>query len=204
LSHYYKEIRPVVKSLAFFGGVDELIEERNDDLVKVHPIEPSSIPNFALGMKDRLPSTSPESIFKSSHLQLMDAGMSNNLPIYPLLRPGRDVDILIAFDASADIKTENWLSVVDGYARQRGIKGWPIGAGWPKADSAEDTTVKELDVAEAASPQAAVNIADAREDQREHIIVHSRQSRPESIQIQLIRLRLLHCLGRYNGRASFV
>jgi len=168
LSHYYKEIRPVVKSLAFFGGVDELIEERNDDLVKVHPIEPSSIPNFALGMKDRLPSTSPESIFKSSHLQLMDAGMSNNLPIYPLLRPGRDVDILIAFDASADIKTENWLSVVDGYARQRGIKGWPIGAGWPKADSAEDTTVKELDVAEAASPQeAAVNIADAREDQRE-------------------------------------
>lgn len=168
LSHYYKEIRPVVKSLAFFGGVDELIEERNDDLVKVHPIEPSSIPNFALGMKDRLPSTSPESIFKSSHLQLMDAGMSNNLPIYPLLRPGRDVDILIAFDASADIKTENWLSVVDGYARQRGIKGWPIGAGWPKADSAEDTTVKELDVAEAASPQeAAVNIADALEDQRE-------------------------------------
>jgi phospholipase A2 len=38
LSHYYKEIRPVVKSLAFFGGVDELIEERNDDLVKVHPL----------------------------------------------------------------------------------------------------------------------------------------------------------------------
>ncbi|KAI9879303.1 MAG: hypothetical protein M1830_008954 [Pleopsidium flavum] len=168
LSHYYKEIRPVVKSLAIFGGVDELIEERNDDLIKVHPIEPSSIPNFALGMRDRLPSTSPESIFKSSHLQLMDAGMSNNLPIYPLLRPGRDVDILIAFDASADIKTENWLSVVDGYARQRGIKGWPIGAGWPKADAAEDATVKDLDAAEAVSPQeAAVKIADAREEQRE-------------------------------------
>jgi len=51
--------------------------------------------------------------------------MSNNLPIYPLLRPGRDIDILIAFDVSADIKTENWLSVADGYAKQRGIKGWP-------------------------------------------------------------------------------
>ncbi|MCJ1365816.1 hypothetical protein MMC16_004941 [Acarospora aff. strigata] len=168
LSHYYKEVRPVVKSLAFLGGVDELIEERNDDLIKVHPIEPSSIPNFALGMRDRLPSTSPESIFKATHLQLMDAGMSNNLPIYPLLRPGRDVDVLITFDASADIKTENWLSVVDGYARQRGIKGWPIGAGWPKEGSVRDTTVKELDAAEATSPQeAAVKIADAREQQRE-------------------------------------
>jgi phospholipase A2 len=96
----------------------------------------------------------------------MDAGMSNNLPIYPLLRPGRDVDILIAFDASADIKTENWLSVVDGYARQRGIKGWPIGAGWPKADSAEDTTVKELDVA-AHHLKKPPSILRMREDQRE-------------------------------------
>lgn len=168
LSHYYKEIRPVVKSLAFLGAVDELIEERNDDLIKVHPIEPASIPNFALGMKGRLPPTSPESIFKCTHLELMDAGMSNNLPIYPLLRPGRDVDIIITFDASADIKTENWLSVVDGYARQRGIKGWPVGAGWPTADSARETTVKELDTAETASPQdAAIQIANAREKQRE-------------------------------------
>jgi len=168
LSHYYKEIRPVVKSLAFLGGVDELIEERNDDLIKVHPIEPSSIPNFALGMRGRLPSTSPESIFKCTHLQLMDAGMSNNLPIYPLLRPGRDVDILITFDASADIKTENWLSVVDGYARQRGIKGWPVGAGWPNAGSARESVAKELDTAEGASPQdAAIQIANAREKRRE-------------------------------------
>jgi len=168
LSHYYKEIRPVVKGLAFLGGVDELIEERNDDLIKVHPIEPSSIPNFALGMRGRLPSTSPESIFQCTHLQLMDAGMSNNLPIYPLLRPGRDVDILITFDASADIKSENWLSVVDGYARQRGIKGWPIGTGWPNGGSTREITVKDLDTAEAASPQdAAIQIANAREKQRE-------------------------------------
>lgn len=167
LSHYYKEIRPVVKSLAFLGGVDELIEERNDDLIKVHPIEPSSIPNFALGMRGRLPSTAPESIFKCTHLQLMDAGMSNNLPIYPLLRPGRDVDILITFDASADIKSENWLSVVDGYARQRGIKGWPIGTGWPNGGSSGEITVKDLDTAEAASPQdAAIQMANARENQR--------------------------------------
>lgn len=93
--------------------------------------------------------------------------MSNNLPIYPLLRNGRDVDVLIAFDASADIKTENWLSVADGYAKQRGIKGWPIGAGWPKEDTPGDQTQAELDSAEAASPQqAAGKIADIREARR--------------------------------------
>lgn len=129
LSHYYREVRPLVKGLTGFGSIDDMIEGRNDDLSKVHPILPASIPNFAYGMEDELPETVPESVFETSHLQLMDAGMSNNLPIYPLLRPGRDVDILIAFDASADIKTENWLSVADGYARQRGIRGWPLGSG---------------------------------------------------------------------------
>ena len=100
--------------------------------------------------------------------QLGISGMSNNLPIYPLLRSGRDVDILIAFDASADIKSENWLSVADGYAKQRGIKGWPIGAGWPKEDASKDRTQAELDSAEAASPQqAAGKLADMRESRRQ-------------------------------------
>ena len=94
-------------------------------------------------------------------------GMSNNLPIYPLLREGRNVDVVIAFDASADIKSENWLSVADGYAKQRGIKGWPLGAGWPKEDVAGDTITADLDGAETASPQqAAGKIADAREKRR--------------------------------------
>ncbi|KAA8650719.1 putative phospholipase A2 (PlaA) [Aspergillus tanneri] len=135
LSHYYKEIRPALKGIAGFGGIDSLIQGKTEDLVRVHPIDPATIPNYVLDMKDQLPASCPESIFHSQYLRLMDAGMSNNLPIYPLLRPGRDIDIIVAFDASADIKQENWLSVVDGYARQRGIKGWPLGAGWPKAET---------------------------------------------------------------------
>lgn len=167
LGHYYKEMRPVLKGLPGFGGIDGLIEDQNDELKKLHPFEPASIPNYALGLRDKLPLTCPESIFKSEHLQLADAGMSNNLPIYPLLREGRDVDILIAFDSSADIKQENWLSVADGYARQRGIKGWPIGVGWPKEDASKEGTSKELDAAEAKTPQeAAGKIAEVRESQR--------------------------------------
>jgi phospholipase A2 len=144
LSHYYKEIRPLVKGLAGFGGIDSLIQGKNEDLIRVHPIDPAAIPNYVMGMKDRLPASCPESIFQDKHLRLMDAGMSNNLPIYPLIRPGRDVDVIVAFDASADIKQENWLSVVDGYARQRGIKGWPIGAGWPRATETLAETEKAL------------------------------------------------------------
>lgn len=160
-----------MKGLTGFGGIDGLLEEKNDELVKVHPIDPASIPNYAVGLdRAQLSSTTPKSIFGSERLQLMDAGMSNNLPIYPLLREGRDVDVLIAFDASADIKSENWLSVVDGYAKQRGIKGWPLGAGWPKADAGQEQLTAEMDKAEAASSQqAAGKVADIREERRKYL-----------------------------------
>ncbi|KAF2760666.1 FabD/lysophospholipase-like protein [Pseudovirgaria hyperparasitica] len=149
LSHYYKEIRPIVKSLSGFGGIDQLIAERDDDLVKIHPIDPATIPNFALGMQGALPTSVPKDVFESKYLELMDAGMSNNLPIYPLLRPGREVDIIIAFDASADVREDNWLKVVDGYARQRGIKGWPIGAGWPTVGETKEQINQEFESAQA-------------------------------------------------------
>ena len=164
LAHYYKEVRPVLKGLAGFGGIDDLIEERNEDLIRLHPIDPGAIPNYALGLEGELPGTCPSSIFKDKYLALMDAGMSNNLPLYPLLREGRDVDIIVCFDASADIKQENWLSVADGYAKQRGLRGWPIGAGWPKSS---DGSNQELEAADAATAQqAAGKVAEAREAQR--------------------------------------
>ena len=143
LSHYYREIRPILK-VSGMSGLDALLAGKNDDLVKVHPIDPAVIPNFALGLRDTLPASLPESIHTSSHLQLMDAGMANNLPIYPLLRSGRKVDVVIAFDASADIRGDNWIKVVDSYVRQRNIKGWPLGAGWPQPN-AETKTAGQLD-----------------------------------------------------------
>lgn len=149
LSHYYQEIRPLVRSLTGFGTLDEMIHGRSDDLEKVHPIEPAQIPNFVYGMEHKLRFTTPTSITKTPYIQLMDAGMSNNLPIYPLLRPGRDVDVIVAFDASAHPKRDNWLSVADGYARQRGVKGWPVGLGWPKAGETPEEAEKELQEAQA-------------------------------------------------------
>lgn len=121
----------------------------------------------------RLRFTTPTNIHKQKYIQLMDAGMSNNLPIYPLLRPGRDIDVIVAFDASADIKTDNWLSVADGYARQRGIKGWPVGIGWPKATDSLEKIEGQLDRAQ----------ADTGEDADERLACAQRQKpahRPDS------------------------
>lgn len=174
LSHYYKEIRPLMVGITGFSGLEELLEEKNQDLVKIHPIDPATIPNWAYGMRKLLQASCPDSVFRNDHLQLMDAGMSNNLPIYPLLRPGRDVDVVIAFDASADIKKENWLSVVDGYATQRGIKAWPIGTGWPKRSHKPEENVEALTKAEATSPsQATAKVEEARETFTESVQAQS-------------------------------
>lgn len=163
LSHYYREIRPLMRSFLGLASIDAMISERDDDLVKVHPIDPASIPNFALGMRELLPQSCPESIFSQKNFQFMDAGMSNNLPIYPLLRPGRNVDILVAFDASADVRTDNWLKVADGYARQRGIKGWPVGAGWPPESETPEELQQDLQDAAAKTEADAQNkIAQAK------------------------------------------
>ena len=169
LSHYYREIKPLILSISGLSGINDFISDRDEDLSKVHPIDPAVIPNFAYHMHGKLPSTTPQTIYEEEHIQLMDAGMSNNLPIYPLLRPGRNVDILIAFDASADIKTDNWLSVADGYARQRGVKGWPVGIGWPKSYETIQEATSELAEAEAASAQEAAQKVQQAKDEQESL-----------------------------------
>ena len=167
LSHYYREVRPLVKSLTGFSAIDEMIYTRNQDLEKVHPFDPAQIPNFAYNMEGKLRFTTPTKIAQTEYIQLMDAGMSNNLPIYPLLRPGRDVDIILAFDASADVKTDNWLSVADGYARQRGVKGWPVGVGWPKSTDSAEKVEQQLEEAEADSARDAQRrLEEAQRNQR--------------------------------------
>jgi cytosolic phospholipase A2 len=88
--------------------------------------------------------------------------MSNNIPFYPLLR--RDVDIVIALDTSAHIQTTPWFERADGtstfnpsdsgYARQKGIIGWPVGVGWPK-DTSPSKNIETLTKAEPTTPEDA-------------------------------------------------
>ncbi|KAI1005984.1 hypothetical protein K3495_g2236 [Podosphaera aphanis] len=207
LSHYYKEVRPLFRGFTGFVSIDELIEGRNEHLSKVHPIDPASIPNFVYKMDKKLPETIPEEVYKIEHIQLMDAGMSNNLPIYPLLRPGRDIDILIAFDASADIKAENWLSVADGYARQRGIKGWPVGAGWPSpVDTAEDTAVQLENAQASTTCEVDAKLNYAKYNEKEPLNqAHTEGTQTQSSQQETGKGDLSYCtvwVGRKEERSS--
>ncbi|GAP86392.2 putative cytosolic phospholipase A2 zeta [Rosellinia necatrix] len=154
LSHYYREVRPLVKSLTGFGTLDEMIYGYSDDLEKVHPIDPALIPNFAYAIDPKkLRFTTPTNIHQKEYIQLMDA----------------------AFDASADTKTDNWLAVADGYARQRGIKGWPIGIGWPKATDSVEKIEKQLDEAQAeTSADADAKLARAQQEQAAHSTTSSK------------------------------
>jgi cytosolic phospholipase A2 len=166
LSHYYREIRPLIQGMTGFSTLDEIVSANEADLARTHPFDPAALPNFTFGMQDMLPSHTPASNVENEYMQLMDAGMSNNLPIYPLIRPGRDVEVIIAFDASAEIKTDDWLSVADGYARQRGVRGWPVGVGWPKPTEPVQEAVKELEQAQAASTaEADDKIDEAKKEQ---------------------------------------
>ncbi|KAA8910497.1 acyl transferase/acyl hydrolase/lysophospholipase [Sphaerosporella brunnea] len=163
LSHYYAEIRPFVTSINLLKTLDDMVLQRNEALVKVHPFDPASVPNFVKGLKDQLPATCPESLHKSNVIQLMDSGMSNNLACYPLMRKGRNVDIVIAFDSSADIQLANWIGYVEGYAKQRKIKGWPVSIGWPKTDDSEKAQ-QELEEAQAkSSAEAKEKLEEAQE-----------------------------------------
>lgn len=73
LSHYYKEIRPVLIACGM-NGLDTLLTGKNTDLVKVHPVDPAVIPNFALGLRGKVPSSCPDDMLEAPLLQLMDAG----------------------------------------------------------------------------------------------------------------------------------
>lgn len=194
LSHYYAEIRPFITSISLFMTLDKMVLNRNDDLSKVHPIDPASMPNFVKGLKDSLPHTCPESLWESESIKLMvckkkkfqftlvlyeslsnattpllqDAGMSNNLACYPLLRRGRNVDILLAFDSSADIQTANWLGFAEGYAKQRKVQGWPVSIGWPKEDMSRENLQGELeDVQAHSTTEATEKLEEAKRDDEE-------------------------------------
>lgn len=149
LAHFYQEIRLLLPTSAI-QKADEMIRSYQASVSTIHPISPASFPNPFYKMpatvqtkdesQDKEEVLRTQNLVESELIGLMDAGMDNNLPFYPLLRQGRDVDIIFAIDLSADIQDTPYFDRAEGYVKRRGIKGWPIGAGWPRKDPQEDTT----------------------------------------------------------------
>lgn len=137
LVHFYQEIKSLLPT-GSLDKIDETINRYETSMSSYHPISPSSFANPFHGISTEVTSKDgkvvkrPKAIVGSQDLYLMDAGMDNNIPFYPLLREGRDVDVILAIDLSADIQTATHFDRAESYIKKRGIKGWPMGAGWPK------------------------------------------------------------------------
>lgn len=142
LVHFYKEIKSFLPT-GSLDKIDEAITRYEASMSSYHPISPSSFANPFYGisetfkMEDGKEVKRPKALIESKELYLMDAGMDNNIPFYPLLREGRNVDIILAIDLSADIQTSTHFDRAESYIKKRNIKGWPTGAGWPKDNSEE-------------------------------------------------------------------
>ncbi|CAO3686102.1 unnamed protein product [Rhizopus stolonifer] len=148
LAHFYQEIRLLLPESAVLKA-DEMITSYKSSVSTIHPISPASFPNPFYQMPTKVQSKDDEheeilrseNLVSSQQIELMDAGMDNNIPFYPLLRKGRDMDIILSVDSSADIQDAPHFDRAEGYAKRRGIHGWPRGAGWPKKKETDPTEI---------------------------------------------------------------
>ncbi|KAL0096298.1 acyl transferase/acyl hydrolase/lysophospholipase [Phycomyces blakesleeanus] len=144
LVQFYQEVRSFLPKRAIDAS-DEIVLRYQESMSNYHPISPASFPNPFYNLPEYGPIeegctfSRPKSLIESKELCLMDAGMDNNIPFYPLLRQGRDVDVILAVDLSADIQTAHHFDRAEGYAKRRGVKGWPVDAGWPKQHHSSKT-----------------------------------------------------------------
>ncbi|CAJ0911753.1 2227_t:CDS:2 [Entrophospora sp. SA101] len=66
-------------------------------------------------------------VANSPVLHLIDSGASNDLPLYPLTHPNRDVDIIIGFDCSSQINKHEYFEEEQKiFTERRGINSVPV------------------------------------------------------------------------------
>ncbi|MBM3893511.1 hypothetical protein FJ365_03890 [Candidatus Dependentiae bacterium] len=114
---------------AFLGNVamdmaKELMPASTKEWIAKHKADeqrfsPARIYNFTHNMPGLQKSDEPL-------LTCVDAGMAFNLPFPPLLRPERQLDIILVMDASASVKDAPALAKAAEYARIHGLKFPPI------------------------------------------------------------------------------
>ncbi|KAI8819148.1 acyl transferase/acyl hydrolase/lysophospholipase, partial [Fimicolochytrium jonesii] len=100
-----------------------------EDISQVHPISPATFPNplYHLRRPESPDDTDDDlAILNAPTLALMDAGFENNIPFAPLLRQERQVDLVIAVDASMDVGVDPWLRKAEKYAKERGVVFPPL------------------------------------------------------------------------------
>ncbi|CEH19394.1 Lysophospholipase [Ceraceosorus bombacis] len=157
---------------------DEWVEknpEKAERLQSHHPVHAQNEANPFFGAE--VQEGRGNGFENSPRIHLVDAGMSNNLPIYTFCRPGRDVDIMLLGDFSSDVQKGSALERIQEFGAEKGYRvtpraNMPSLPDWPteKNEKGEDKP-KELSAEEIASRFAGryAQVLDAEpiaEDQR--------------------------------------
>ncbi|RHZ76965.1 hypothetical protein Glove_187g76 [Diversispora epigaea] len=98
----------------------ESLGDHNQQVVEgSHPIPPPHNHNFAYRVKPppyKLGHTNNEV------LDLLDAGLSNDFPMYPISHPNRKIDLVIGFDCSASVVDHSNFDIAqDAFCARRGF-----------------------------------------------------------------------------------
>ena len=112
----FKAVAPKILE-NFFGDLSKYIEQAASSWSDIRLL-PDVQPNFTYNMAGM-----PLADVKT--LSMVDAGIDFNLPIPPLLRKARGVDVIIAYDLSSNISGPQGAAALrkaEKYARDRGYK----------------------------------------------------------------------------------
>ncbi|KAJ2486898.1 hypothetical protein EV174_000846 [Coemansia sp. RSA 2320] len=110
--------------------MDPLLDRYEQDTATSHLIPPYTLYNPFYRTENKHGRQEPNmaELESAPLLSLMDAGLENNLPFAPLLRPERGVDVIICLDASANIDLMPWFARAEQWAVDHGVRRWPWGA----------------------------------------------------------------------------
>ena len=126
LSWLYDEIKPIA-AVAYDSQPDRvsILSKKLTTAKKISELQAFSgaivgNPYYKLPFEDNL-------LKDLASIELRDGGVDFNIPFPPLLAPARDVDIIVAFDASPDT-TEKLKALQNGclYAQRHNIKRFPV------------------------------------------------------------------------------
>ncbi|KAJ2724402.1 hypothetical protein GGI07_002003 [Coemansia sp. Benny D115] len=111
------------------SAVDPLLDRIDQSTEASHLIPPYTLYNpFYKTEKMADGNEKLAELQEAPFLSLMDAGLENNMPFAPLLRPERNVDVIICLDSSADIDMMPWFVRAEAWASKHGVERWPWGA----------------------------------------------------------------------------
>lgn len=110
LTDFMRHLGNAIKDPVLRGLITVLLKTSMRDL----RISPAEFSNYSFGMK--------ESVMPlKKRITLIDAGIDFNLPIPPLLRRVRDIDVIICLDGSTRVQEARELSAIKRYAKQHAI-----------------------------------------------------------------------------------